>query len=100
MEHVTTDRLVQDMRIVVSDSEELLKATAGQAGERIEKIRAKAEESLRSARLRLQEAGQAVQSRARAAAVNVDDHVHSNPWTAVGIGAGIGLVVGILIGRR
>ena len=53
METVTTNKLVQDMRTVVVDAEDLLKATAGQTGERIEKIRAKAEGSLRSARYRL-----------------------------------------------
>jgi ElaB/YqjD/DUF883 family membrane-anchored ribosome-binding protein len=100
MEHVTTDKLMHDMRTVVADAEELLKATAGQTGERIEKIRLKAEDSLRSARVRLQNAGHAVEQGAREAAHNVNDHVHKNPWTAVGVAAGVGLVIGILIGRR
>jgi ElaB/YqjD/DUF883 family membrane-anchored ribosome-binding protein len=30
----------------------------------------------------------------------VDHQVHENPWTAVGIAAGVGLIVGILLGRR
>lgn len=100
MEHVTTDKLMQDLRVVVADAEELLKATAGQTGERVEKIRARAEESLRVARERLQAAGRAIQSGATEAAHNVNDQVHRNPWTAVGIAAGVGLLVGILIGRR
>jgi ElaB/YqjD/DUF883 family membrane-anchored ribosome-binding protein len=100
MEHATSEKLMQDMRVVVQDAEELLKATAGQTGERIEKIRVKAEDSLRSARQRLQQAGNAVQEGARDAAKNVNEHVYKNPWTAIGVGAGIGLVVGILIGRR
>ena len=100
MEQVNTDKLMHDLRIVVGDAEDLLKATAGQTGERIEKIRAKAEESLRAARQRLQDAGHAIHEGASTAARNVDDHVHKNPWTAVGVAAGIGLLVGILIGRR
>jgi ElaB/YqjD/DUF883 family membrane-anchored ribosome-binding protein len=100
MEHVTTDKFKHDMHAVVVDAGELLKATAGQSGERIEKIRAKAERSLRSVRHRLQETGQAVQAKARDAAISVDDQVHKNPWSAVGVAAGVGLVVGILIGRR
>ena len=100
MEHITTDKLKQDMHAVVVDAEELLKATAGQTGERIEKIRTRAEQSLRSARHRLQETGQAVQAKAREAVLNVDDQVHKNPWSAVGVAAGVGLVIGILIGRR
>lgn len=100
MEQVTSERLMQDMRTVVVDAEDLLKATAGQTGERVEKIRARAEGSLRSARLRLQQASDAVQAGARDAAVNVNDQVQKNPWTAVGVAAGVGLAVGILIGRR
>ena len=100
MDQVTTDKLMQDLRVVVADAEELLKATAGQTGEKVEKIRAKAEESLRIARVRLQSAGKAVQQGAVDVAESVDDQVHKNPWAAVGIAAGVGLVIGILLARR
>jgi len=100
MEHVTSEKLMQDMRVVVADAEDLLKATAGQTGERIEKIRAKAEESLRTARNRMQIAGKAVQESATEAVQTVDEQVHKNPWAAVGIAAGVGLLLGIILGRR
>jgi len=100
MGHVTSEKLMQDMRVVVTDAEDLLKATAGQTGERIEKIRAKAEESLRAARNRMQMAGKARQETATDAVDTGDEQVHRNPWTAVGIAAGVGLVLGILLGRR
>ncbi len=100
MEQVTSEKLMQDMRVVVADAEDLLKATAGQTGERIEKIRARAEESLRTARNRLQIAGKAMQETATEAVRTVDDQVHRNPWTAVGVAAGVGLVLGIILGRR
>ena len=100
MEQVTSEKLMQDMRVVVADAEDLLKATAGQTGERIEKIRARAEESLRTARNRMQIAGKAVQETATEAARTVDDQVHKNPWTAVSIAAGVGLVLGIILSRR
>lgn len=100
MQFASTDKLMNDLRAVVTDAEELLKATASQTGERVEKVRQRAEESLRAARARLQEAGQAAQARAKDAAREVDQQVHENPWTAVGIAAGVGLIVGILLGRR
>jgi ElaB/YqjD/DUF883 family membrane-anchored ribosome-binding protein len=100
MEHVTSEKLMQDMRVVVADAEDLLKATAGQTGERIEKVRARAEESLRTARNRMQIAGKAVQESATEAVQTVDEQVHKNPWAAVGIAAGVGLVLGIVLGRR
>lgn len=100
MEHISTDKLMHDLRAVVGDAEELLKATASVTGERVEKVRARAEDSLRAARARMVEAGQAAEARAREAARQVDQQVHEHPWTAVGVAAGIGLLVGILVGRR
>ena len=97
---VSTDRLMKDLRAVVVDTEDLLKATAGQTGERIEKVRARAEESLRNARTRVQDASHDVQVAGQDAVREVDSQVRANPWTAVGVAAAIGLVAGILIGRK
>jgi len=96
MQAATTDKLMQDLRTVVTDADELLKATAGQTGDRIEKIRSRAEGSVRHAREQLQAAGQDVQAAAR----ELNGRIHENPWAAVGIAAGIGLVAGILLTRK
>ncbi|MBI3068591.1 MAG: DUF883 family protein [Betaproteobacteria bacterium] len=66
----TKDKLAQDLKIVIADAEELLRATASQAGEKV------------------------------AAARATDEYVHEHPWRAVGIAAGAGLIIGLLIGRR
>ena len=95
-----TDKLMQDLRAVVGDAEDLLKATAGQTGERVEKIRARAEESVRNARERMHAAGDDLQAAAESAARELNSQVRENPWTAVGVAAGIGLLVGILLGRK
>ncbi len=100
MEQVTSDKLMQDLRVVVADAEDLLKATASQTGERIEKARARAEESLRVAKARLLQAGQAMQDNAAEAAESLDRVVRDKPWNAVAVAAGIGVVIGILLGRR
>jgi ElaB/YqjD/DUF883 family membrane-anchored ribosome-binding protein len=97
---VSTDKLIEDLRAVMVDTEDLLKATADLAGERIEKLRARAEESLRNARTRVRAASQDVQAAAHDGMQKVDSQVRANPWTAVGIAAAIGFVVGILLGRK
>lgn len=97
---VTTDKLVQDLKTVVGDAEELLKATANQGGEQIARIRARAEESLRVARARIKAMTQDAEAQARESALQVDRQVHDNAWTAVGVAAGIGVVIGILLGRK
>jgi ElaB/YqjD/DUF883 family membrane-anchored ribosome-binding protein len=100
MEEVSTEKLMSDLRTVVADAEALLKATAGQAGERVAEVRARAEESVRAARASLEAAGAEMAERAREGARAADDYVHDNPWTAIGIGAGFGFLIGYLLGRR
>ncbi len=99
MSQVTTETLVEDLKQVIHDAEELLKATAGQAGENIARVRAKAEASLHSARERLAELGGSGAERVREKAGQANAYVHDNPWIAVGAGAVVGLLVGLLVGR-
>jgi ElaB/YqjD/DUF883 family membrane-anchored ribosome-binding protein len=93
---VTTDKLVHDLQTVVGDAEELLKATASQSGEHITRIRARAEESLRIARSRIKDVTQAAEAGAR----EVDAQVHEHAWSAVGVAAGVGLLLGFVLGRK
>lgn len=99
-ESISKERLVEDLKVVMADAEELLKATASQTGERIAAARARAEESLRAAKVRLADAQAAVVEKAKVAARATDDYVHENPWQAVGIAAVVGIVLGALISRR
>jgi ElaB/YqjD/DUF883 family membrane-anchored ribosome-binding protein len=41
-----------------------------------------------------------VSERTRECVRTTDTYVRENPWQAVGLAAGIGLVIGLLIGRR
>jgi ElaB/YqjD/DUF883 family membrane-anchored ribosome-binding protein len=95
-----TDKLMADLRLVVADAEELLRTTAGQAGEGAAELRAKVQDSLARARDSLLQAQDVAISKAKAAGRAADDYVHDNPWRSIGIAAGFGLVVGLLIGRR
>lgn len=97
---VTKDQLIHDFKVVVADAEALLKATAGQGGEAVAAARARAEESLASVKARMTEAEAALVARTRAAAKATDEYVHGHPWQAIGIAASVGVVIGLLIGRR
>lgn len=100
MTQVSKEKLVADFKVVIADAEELLRATAGQAGEKIGDLRAKAQDHLASAKIKLADAEAAIVDKARQAGRVADDYVHDNPWGAVGVAAGIGFLVGLLIGRR
>ena len=96
----TKDKLLSDLMLVIGDAEELLHATASQAGEKASAARARVQESLRVAKQRLAEAGGAAAERAKEAAHATDQFVHEHPWQAVGIGAAVGVILGMLISRR
>lgn len=96
---VSKEKLMQDLRVVVADAEELLRATAGQAGEKVSSARERIQESLVAAKVRLVAAEEAVIEKTKQAAKATDEYVHENPWKSVGIAAGVGLVIGMLISR-
>lgn len=97
---VTIDKLKADLKIVIGDAEELLRATASQAGDKALAARARIEESLEGAKLRLARLSEAGMEQARLAARSTDEFVHAHPWKAVGIGAAAGIILGMLISRR
>ena len=91
--NATTEKLVGDVKVLANDVEELLKATAVQSGEKIAEARARAQAAIARARSVAVEQG-------KQAAQVTDQYVRENPWAAIGVSAAIGLLVGLLIGRR
>jgi len=97
---ISADKLMEDLRLVVTDAEELLRATAGQAGEKVAAARARAEESIDAAKARIAQAGYAAAAQTREAAKATDEYVHDNPWTAIGVAAAVGVVIGVLLAKK
>ncbi|MBL8202394.1 MAG: DUF883 family protein [Chromatiales bacterium] len=95
-----TEKLLRDLKTVVDDAEALLQATAAQTGERVDGIRERAKASLQQAKTRLMEAEGEALEQVREAAASADEFVQENPWQAVGVAAGVGLLLGLLISRR
>jgi ElaB/YqjD/DUF883 family membrane-anchored ribosome-binding protein len=84
---------------LISDAEELLRASANQAGEKISVARQKIEQSLVEGKKTLADAEKVLVKKSKEAADVADDYVRENPWSAVGIAAAAGLVLGLLIRR-
>ena len=97
---ITREKLASDLRIVIADAEELLRATAGQVGEKAVVAPERIQESLRVAKDKLARVEDVMVDKTKAAARATDDYVHDHPWGAVGIAAAVGLVFGMLISRR
>jgi ElaB/YqjD/DUF883 family membrane-anchored ribosome-binding protein len=94
------EKLMQDLKLAIAEVEELMHAGADQAGEKAESARERIQEILQTARSRLADAEQAVIDRAERATAATDNYVHENPWAAIGMATGVGLLLGMLITRR
>jgi ElaB/YqjD/DUF883 family membrane-anchored ribosome-binding protein len=100
MREASADKLMTDLRAVLEDAEALLTATAGQAGEKIQRARERATETVRAARERLADTQEEVVKRAKVVVKETDTYVRDNPWQAVGIAAGVAFIIGVLVSRR
>lgn len=92
------DKLVSDFRALVSSAEELLRATASQAGDRMADARARFQDSLEDAKVMLANTETMLTDKTRDAARATDQYVHDNPWKAVAASAFVGLLLGLLMG--
>jgi ElaB/YqjD/DUF883 family membrane-anchored ribosome-binding protein len=86
-------KLAEELRLLVSDAEALLRASTSADGA---EMRERAEATLRDLRARLTGLEEQVTARVR----DVDRYVRGNPWQAVAVAGGVALVLGLIIGRR
>jgi ElaB/YqjD/DUF883 family membrane-anchored ribosome-binding protein len=100
MTSMQREKLVSDMRAVMSDAEDLLSLGAGDVSESARSLKDRLRQNLGRARSGLVDLQAAASEKVKAAGHVADDYVHDNPWRSVAVGAGVGLVVGMLIGRR
>ncbi|MDY0971347.1 DUF883 family protein [Siccibacter turicensis] len=95
-----TDHLRAELKSLADTLEEVLSSSGDKSKEELTKLRSKAERALKESRYRLTETGDVIARQTREAASRADDYVKENPWTGVGIGAAVGVVLGVLLTRR
>ena len=100
MDQVTKQRLMTDVNAVLVDGVELLRQAAQSSGEQAADLRRRAQSAIASAKTRLVEVEHRVVDQAKHAAKATDTWVHDHPWTAIGIAAGIGVLLGLVVNRR
>ena len=93
-------RLVQDVQTVLADAQELMRLAAGEANQGVKDARERLERSSQAARDQLAQIQSNALKSAREASESADSYVREHPWEAIGIGAGLGLLLGILIARN
>ncbi|PJI49713.1 MAG: hypothetical protein CTR55_10255 [Pseudomonas sp.] len=94
------DELLAEFQALVSDTEKLLQSSAELAGAEADQMRAQIHESLKRARDAIYSTKDSVRDQGKAAVDATEDYVGDHPWQAVGIAAGIGFLLGLLVSRR
>jgi len=94
------EKLVEDLQALLADVDNLFRQAAAAGGQEAQELRRRAEGALSQAVERLAAAERDLLRRGREAARATDDWVHENPWSAIGVGAAVGVLVGMLIARR
>ena len=89
-------RLASDLKAVIRDAEELIKATAGQAGDKVAEMRNQLSAALESAKATCHR----LEEQTVAAAKATDRTIREHPYESIGIAFGVGLLVGLLVVRK
>jgi ElaB/YqjD/DUF883 family membrane-anchored ribosome-binding protein len=92
----STEKLLSDLKAVVHDGEELLRAGAQELGER----GVIAREKLASALEMAKDTARKLQEQAKMSAQATDRLIRENPYQSIGIAFGIGMLFGIMVNRR
>lgn len=90
------EKLMSDLKVVTRDAEAILQATAGQAGEKMSELRARLSSALETAKATCSK----LQERTVAGAKVADRTIREHPYETIGAAFGIGLLIGVLVGRR
>jgi ElaB/YqjD/DUF883 family membrane-anchored ribosome-binding protein len=100
MSEASTARLMNDLKRVVADAEALLANGADLADEGGHALKSRLQARLQEAQDKLSDLQDHTLEKARAASKAADAYVHENPWSSIGAAAAVGLLVGVLLGRR
>ncbi len=95
-----TSNLLDQSQEILHKTEKLIADAASATGKEAEALQARILSGLREAKSRLTDAEEVALEKARNAARATDEYVHEHPWKAIGIGAAVGVVIGMLIARR
>jgi ElaB/YqjD/DUF883 family membrane-anchored ribosome-binding protein len=96
----TRETLMADLNKIIVDAEHLLKSAGDEGGEQAKAFRDQVEASLSLAKERLSDLEEALTEKTKVAAQAADSYVHEHPWQTIGLVAGAGILLGLLLSRR
>ena len=90
------EKILADLKLLSLDAEALLQGTAGQAGEKAGELRDRLAAALDAAKASCERA----EGKVAAGAGIADKTIREHPYESLAVAFGVGLVVGVLVGRR
>ena len=89
------DYASDELRAFLADVEDLVKRVGNVTDADVARARAKVVGALGDVRRIASDSTDSLRERARAVAGQADDYVRDRPWTAIGLAAAVGLIVGV-----
>ena len=89
-----------DMRSLIKDAQDLFRQATSATGDKADVLRTQGLNLLDSAMGKAQEVQAAAMQTGKEVAESTDTYVQENPWKAVAISAGVGVVIGMLLARK
>ncbi|MGJ7133686.1 DUF883 family protein [Morganella morganii] len=100
MSHHTNEELRAELKSLADTLESVLNTAESKSKEEVDSLKKKAQAALENSRTRLAEGKEQVVQQTKEIAGKADNYVRENPWAGVGIGAAVGVVLGVLLARR
>lgn len=94
------ERLMQDLKHAIQDAEQWLRGAASAGADDLGQVKAKFEDTLRTAKKDLHRLEDSMLARSKMAAQATNIYVQDNPWKSVALGAAVGVALGLLIARK
>jgi ElaB/YqjD/DUF883 family membrane-anchored ribosome-binding protein len=93
----TPEALLHDLRSLVADAEKMMSGAADANGE---EVGSALQSRFEAAQERVADLYASARKKVNAGAKYADDTIRANPYQALAIALGAGLLVGVLLGRR
>lgn len=93
---LSTEKLLTDLKRIVSDSEDLLHATQDAVGDKADAMRERLAETVANAKRTCRKLEEKAVETAKAA----DRTIREHPYQSIGVAFGVGLLIGVLVTRK
>ena len=97
---IARERVLQDLKTLTREAEDLLKVTADDVSQKGKELRARLQGTLARVRIAGAELQEQTVASARAAAKRADTIIRDHPYQSIGIAFGIGVLIGVLVTRE